>query len=119
MQLNAGPPRKEFASRWADPNHPVNQGGLLTVLSGGAINPGARRQQQRDYRAARTGKTPLVQRRRHHGLIGTAKRAVHEDVLYLMIVNMPSDAELKAAADVMNKAKSGGVGARLQAMMAG
>ena len=76
VQLNAGPPRKEFASRWADPNHPVNQGGLLTVLSGGAISPGARQQQRREYRASRTGRTPITQRRKDNGLIGTAKRAV-------------------------------------------
>ena len=34
-----------------------------------------------------------------------------------MIVNMPSEAELKAAAEIMDKAKSGGFGAQLQAMM--
>ena len=117
VQLNSGPPRKEFASRWADPNHPVNQGGLLNVLSGGVINPRARLEQKQEYRAARTGRKSVAQRRRDKGLIGKAKRAVHENVIYLMIVNMPSEAEMKTAAEIMAKAKSGGFGAQLQAMM--
>ena len=117
VPLNSGPPRKEFASRWADPNHPVNQGGLLNVLSGGVINPRARLEQKREYRAARTGRMPANQQQKNQGLIGKVKRAVHENVLYLMIVNMPSDAEMKAAADVMAKAKNGSFGAQLQAMM--
>lgn len=115
----AGAPRKEFASRWADPNHSVNQGGLLNVLSGGAINPRARLQQKHDYRASRTGRTPIAGRHKDRDLVGNAKRSMHEDVLYLMVVNMPSEEELKAAAEIMDKAKRGGFGAQLQAMMAG
>ena len=115
--LNAGAPRKEFASRWADPNHPVNQGGLLNVLSGGIINPRARLEQKQQYSAARKGKGPLTQRQREEGIIVKAKRVVHENVLYLMVVNMPSEAEMKSAAEIMAKAKGGGFGAQLQAMM--
>lgn len=117
-------PRKEFASRWADPNHPVNQGGLVTVLTGGAISPGARRQQKRDYRDSRRGRPSVLGRREQlaggpGGAIGAAKRKLQEGVLYLMIINMPSEEELRAAAEITAKAKQGGFGAQLQQLMGG
>jgi hypothetical protein len=42
---------KNFASRFADPNHPVNSGSLVALLTGGALDLKARK---RERRAART-----------------------------------------------------------------
>jgi len=122
-QLNVAT-QKEFASRWADPNHPVNQGGLVTVLTGGAISPGACRQQRRDYRNARRGRPSVIERREQlaggpGGVLGAAKRKLHEDGLYLMIVNMPSEEELRTAAEITAKATQGGFGVQLQHLMGG
>ena len=41
------------------------------------------------------------------GIIGTVKRVMKEDVLYLMIVNMPTEAELREAQETLARAKSG------------
>ena len=40
------------------------------------------------------------------GIIGTVKRVMREDVLYLMIVNMPTEAELAEARETLARAKS-------------
>jgi hypothetical protein len=78
-KLNVAP-RKEFASRFSDPNHPVYSGGLLTLASGGVIpGRGARR-------AARRGLAPddvngqnapagFGQRT---GLLGTLRKQIKE-----------------------------------------
>ena len=110
-QLNVAP-RKEFASRWADPNHPVNKGGLITVITGGAIDPEARLRQRRACRDGLGGGS-VSKRQESQGLIKKATRKLHEDVLYLMVVNMPSEEELQAAAQLMRKAQEGGSGAKL------
>lgn len=117
-------PRREFASRWADPNHPVNQSRLVIMLSGGALSPGAGRPQKRDSRVSRRGRPSVLERREQlaggpGGVMGAAKRKLQEDLLYLVIVNMPSEEELKAAAEITAKAKQGGFGAQLQHLMGG
>ena len=87
-QLNVAP-RQEFSSRFADPNHPVNQGGIITLLTGGAISPSARRQGRRDLRNARRAEVGLPARRRKSrgtspspgrkgGMLSAAKRKLHE-----------------------------------------
>jgi hypothetical protein len=91
---------KPFASRFSDPNHPANSGSLVSLLTGGAVNPHglkqARRGAKRVRRAERRGevitdKTPL----RRGGREGMVKRMLKKDVLYLMVVNLPSDEELQ------------------------
>ena len=116
-QLNVAP-RKEFASRWADPNHPVNKGGLVTVLTGGVISPEARLQQRREHRNNRRGREGLLEERKQSkksneskSLLGQAKRKLHEGVLYLMVVNMPSEEELRLAQDLLEKSRHGGLSA--------
>ena len=60
------------------------------------------RRENKGEMAGRTGaEGPL-------GLLGSVKRKLHEDVLYLMVVQMPSEEELKAAAEVMEQAKKAG-----------
>lgn len=51
--------------------------------------------------------------------MGAAKRKLQEGFLYLVIVNMPSEEELTAAAEITAKAKQGGFGAQLQHLMGG
>ncbi|KAI4213213.1 MAG: hypothetical protein LQ351_004159 [Letrouitia transgressa] len=114
-QLHVGP-RQEFSSRFADPNHPVNNGGLITLLTGGVYSPAARKRERRALRDARRAEMGLPPRGRRKssarsetgqkgGLLSSAKRKLHEDVLYLMVVNMPSDEEMRAAASTMARAQ--------------
>ena len=92
----AGPETPQSRSRYADPNHAANSGSLISLVTGGAVNPlehkQRRRQERRERLSNRIGR-PLPER----GQGSPIKRALQEDVLYLMIVNMPSDAELAAA----------------------
>jgi len=85
-----------FTSRYSDPNHPASSGSLVALVTGGKL--GGRKLEMRSAkriaRAARRGEpiTPQTGRRRE----GFVKRMLKKDVLYLMIVNLPTDAELAA-----------------------
>ena len=100
---------QEFASRFSDPNHPVNNGGLIGLLSGGAVSSrkSRRRQQGGRRRSGRPTETDALGKAQRGGLVGTAKRQLKENVVYLMIVNMPSEAELKEAAEMERRYKEG------------
>lgn len=87
-QLHVGP-RQEFSSRFADPNHPVNNGGLITLLTGGVYSPAARKRERRALRDARRAEMGLPPRGRRKssarsetgqkgGLLSSAKRKLHE-----------------------------------------
>ncbi|KIW18790.1 hypothetical protein PV08_03079 [Exophiala spinifera] len=97
------PPRKEFASRFADPNHPVNSGSLVALLTGGHFDPKAAKRAKRAQRRAAWRGYELTEadiknaqmgrgrrRRDQKGLIG---RVLHKDVFYLTIVNLPTEKE--------------------------
>ncbi|TGO52103.1 hypothetical protein BOTNAR_0335g00140 [Botryotinia narcissicola] len=92
-------PRPQFLSRYSDPNHPASSGSLISLITGGHINPQARkterkvakeerRQNKRIRKAYRRGEviTPETgfRRKRKPGLV---KRILQKDVLYLMIVS--------------------------------
>ncbi len=101
-----------FASRFSDPSHPANSGSLISLLTGGAVNPSARRQarragrqehrssrrEYRDMRRVVRGKSPRGPRRvrpargQRQGII---KKIMQQDVLYLIIVNLPSPQEVE------------------------
>ena len=54
-------PKKEFSSRFADPNHPVNKGGPLCVLTGGAISKDNKKRERKEREAKEdiaAGRTP-------------------------------------------------------------
>ncbi|PTB73962.1 hypothetical protein M440DRAFT_1432804 [Trichoderma longibrachiatum ATCC 18648] len=108
-QLNEKP---EFHSRYADPNHPASSGSLLALLTGGAVTGrlSQRGQARRDERAARrehrSGRREAKREQRGPTLLSTAgpralirgiKKFMHEDVLYLMIANLPSTEDMAAA----------------------
>ncbi|KAK7729414.1 hypothetical protein SLS57_001899 [Botryosphaeria dothidea] len=91
-----------FKSKFSDPNAAVNKH-LITMITGGRIKAeplGARRRweraQRREQRQIARGK-----------LIRPVKRILQEDVLYLMIVNMPSEEELAEARKKIAENKKG------------
>ena len=93
----------QFASRFSDPNHPANSGSIISLVTGGAINPRERKQRRRERRSGLTdvareyGRRPRRQRGERGGPVKTVKRMMQQDVLYLMVVNMPTDRELEIA----------------------
>lgn len=121
-KLNVGA-KPEFSSRFADPTHPVHQGGILNLLSGGELKKlkDSRRGGKREARGHDTARDRLGDRmaaRSNPNKIGLgksskrgAKRLLSENVLYLMIVDMPSEEELQQAAEnqAKMKAASGGI----------
>lgn len=116
----------QFRSRFADPNHAANSGNIVSLVTGGAIQGGVRRRARRQlgkelggrrgYREARgrdgDGSEEYVDRRRRRetrkgkGPVGMAlggvKKVLHEGVLYLMIVNLPSESEMQEARQVLD-----------------
>ncbi|KEF57006.1 uncharacterized protein A1O9_07196 [Exophiala aquamarina CBS 119918] len=113
-KLATPPPEKKFASRYSDPNHPANSGTILGLLTGGKFDPKARRRGERaqrrahrrgyhlsetDVKNAEMGRLP----RRKKGLMG---RVLHKDVLYLTIVNLPSESEMKELAQEWERLNS-------------
>lgn len=117
----AAPPTK-FASRYSDPNHTANNGSLISLLTGGAINPHDRRQHRRALRDVRRAerrpdryerrpdryerRVPRQGGRRSRGG-GPIRRMMQQDVLYLMIVNLPTEEETAQARAVFNQAERG------------
>ncbi|TGO59478.1 hypothetical protein BCON_0044g00380 [Botryotinia convoluta] len=92
-------PKPQFLSRYSDPNHPASSGSLISLITGGHVNPQARKterkaakeerkQNKRIRKASREGEviTPEtgLRRKRKPGLV---KRILQKDVLYLMVVS--------------------------------
>jgi hypothetical protein len=79
--------RKEFASRFSDPNHAVYSGGLLAFASGGAIPGKKARRAARRYPAQGdvNGQNATVRPGQRTGLIGTLKKQLKE-VSYILVL---------------------------------
>ena len=92
------PQDKQFASRYADPTHPANSGSLVSLVTGGRYDPRARR------RGRRAGGL-IGQARKATGTEKGIRKALRADVLYLMIVNMPTEEEMVEAKKEMERAK--------------
>jgi hypothetical protein len=113
-------PSPKFTSRYADPSNPAGNGKILSLISGGHLNPPT----PSEILSKKRGKSPSRDGGKGKGkdtgpilglantLFGTnmhvgkggdgggvAKRLIGEDVLYLMIVNMPSQEELEAVGE--------------------
>lgn len=130
--LGHAAPAPRFKSSLADPAHPAFQGGLVTLLSGGMIpsrgeRRGARREfgiERRDMRLdynnerrVTRGRAPREYSerdrttrgggdrgsRRERG--GMVKKFMKQDVLYLLVVNMPTEVEMQEARDVLARQK--------------
>ncbi|KAK6596585.1 hypothetical protein H4I96_09237 [Botrytis cinerea] len=122
--LSTGP-KEKFTSRYADPNHPASSGNPWSLITGGLGGLGAvfgserselgRRQAQSDGRIGRQrGGNEEQQQHRNNprgmnsfgGLGGFGgpdiitkgvKKILGNNILYLVVVNMPSDEEIATA----------------------
>lgn len=111
-----------YVNRFANPDHPVNNGSIFALLSGGTFDPiGAGRVRRAEAKAKRKGEEPLTDRERHDALMGRKVRGrvtgtpskelpligkvLKKDVLYLVVVNLPTDEEIAAAAEKLKAAK--------------
>ena len=96
------PQEKQFAGRYADPNHPASSGSLVSLLTGGHVDPRSMRR-QRDQRVKdRLGFMGPLGMARHYQPV---RRMMRQGVLYMMVVNMPSEAEMAKAKAEMEKQK--------------
>lgn len=116
----------EFRSRFSDANHAASSGHIVNLVTGGKLQhpagrrptkaekraaKGARRQMKREYKDARRisrGREPKGPRRsKGKGpvgmVVGGVKRVLKEDVMYLIIVNLPSEEELREARQVLEE----------------
>jgi hypothetical protein len=117
-RLAVPPPEKKFASRFSDPNHPANSGTILGLLTGGHFDPKAKQRGRRAQRRARKRGYELspediknaemgrLPRRRQ----GVVRRVLQKDILYLTVVNLPSEAEMREILGELDRVKSGGSG---------
>ena len=128
-KLAVPPPEKAFASRYSDPNHPANSGTIWGLVTGGRYDPIAQKRERKAHRrAARRGvvlteeeiqnakmgrrlKPERGGRRKGKGPIGLVKRVLQKNVLYLTIVNLPSESEMREIQQELERFKSGGSGA--------
>ena len=92
-------PRPDFATRVSDPNHPAFRGGLFTLISGGRIAPKAERRMKRREEMLQAGFMPSrkTERKAYKYVRKQKKKQMKVNVLYLMIVNLPTEQELEAA----------------------
>ena len=144
---SALPPDRKFASRFGDPNHPVNSGSLISLITGGAIDP-KRNENDRHGRSrigrGHSGGGLIGGVRQEFGLGGRSREnqdrarepsygnrsdlkgfvkrmlqpvspsaeslsvmefskanAAEQNMLYLMIVNIPTEEEMAEARDIL------------------
>ncbi|KAF4943719.1 hypothetical protein FGADI_13218 [Fusarium gaditjirri] len=130
-------PLKPFSNRYLDPTHPVSNGGLLGLLSGGKLTPDLQKQKEsirsamanqeqliRDQQSAQMAnlismlqgmnltreeqqayiqqyesayELQLQQLQDQSELLENGQRRINRNILYLMIVNLPSPEEMEAA----------------------
>lgn len=105
-----GATQQKFASRYSDPNHPANSGSLMALLTGGNFDPRAQRRGRiARLRAGWKGQELSEQKKKNmamgrgttqssgsRGLIRQGvRRIAAQDVLYLLIAEMPSQEEME------------------------
>ncbi|KAB8206530.1 hypothetical protein BDV34DRAFT_224270 [Aspergillus parasiticus] len=114
--------RKPLKSRFNDPKHPANSGSLISLLTGGHVPvPGI--DKMLDMTLEQSGIKRLVrgQPAGHSPNSGLSQSSIervinkklHEDVLYLLIVNLPSKEEVQESVTqlehLINQAGTNGV----------
>lgn len=101
LNLNTEQPEK-FASIFSDPSHPINKGGSLNVLTGGYLYKGVKKLRDSGMAPVLPMKVTRQAGKEGTGVGGTSgqtiKRIIGENVIYLMVLNMPSDEKLREAA---------------------
>lgn len=86
--------RPQFASRYADPTHPASSGSLVSLLTGGHVDPRGYRRRKDEAKRDRRGFMGPLGYVRHYQPV---KRLMRQGVLYLMVVNMPDEVEIARA----------------------
>ncbi|MCJ1354416.1 MAG: hypothetical protein MMC33_004404 [Icmadophila ericetorum] len=107
LTAQMAPVAPQFKSRFADPNNAVNTH-LFTLITGGRYKAeplGARRRWEKAQRKAAEKRAQGIKEK-------PAKRLLQENVLYLMVVNMPTEQELEKARKKMEEAKEKKAAAR-------
>lgn len=106
------PQEKKLVNRFADPDHPVNSSSLFGLITGGTFDPiSMGRVRRAEAKAKRKGEPPLTEQEKHDAYMGRKVRArvtgtpsktipiiskmLQKDVLSLIIVNIPTEAEIK------------------------
>lgn len=110
-KLASPAPSKPFASRYSDPNHPANSGSITALLTGGHLDLSKRKRVRRTERRARRRGVPLTETdmknaemgRRPMARQGLIKRVLQKNVLYLMIVNLPTKREMDVVRTEMER----------------
>jgi hypothetical protein len=103
-------PQTGFASQYADPTSGVNHGGLRGLVTGGRVPD--RMTRRRDKSAGYAGNTQTGQsgpKAGPRGGIGMLKKAIGQDVLYLMVVNLPSEEEVGQVNEILGEQACGEV----------
>lgn len=116
--LTTSAPTPQFHSRYADPNHPASSGDLVSLITGGRLsNSGG----LAGVISKVHGRAGLRGSSRNAGLGGrlgggfggncsgrggrgpSIKNFLKQDVLYLLVVNMPSEEELDNAREILDR----------------
>ena len=125
--------QQQFKSKYADPNHPIHAGTLWGLVTGGRYDPVAEKRARKAQR--RAGKRGIVlteeelgqarmgrkldparsgRKQKGKGPVGLVlspvRKAMKKDVLYLTIVKLPSESEIREVREVLERVKSGGRG---------
>lgn len=98
----ANPQEIHFVSRYSDPNHPASSGSLISLLTGGHINPQTRKDQRRQFKRESRNQRRIAMGKAPRSTDPDEPRSrirklLREDVLYLTIVNMPTEEEMADA----------------------
>jgi hypothetical protein len=112
-----------YVNRFANPDHPVNNGSVFALLTGGTFDPiGYSRVSRAEAAAKKQGQEPLTETERHDALMGRKVRGrvtgtpskeipllgkmLKKDVLYLVVVNLPTDEEVQEVTERLRAAKA-------------
>lgn len=100
-------PKKPFASTHADPNHPMYHHGPINMITSGRVDLWKGKREERVKRAEKELGRPLTEAEKYkvgydRGFItpaAYARRIIGQDVLYLVICNLPNENELEKLAE--------------------
>ena len=122
-KLAVPPPEKKFASRFSDPNHSANSGTIWGIVTGGRYDPIAEKRGRKAQRRAQRQGVQLTEEelqnakmgrklkpgrggRQAKGPIGMLKKKMGKNVLYLTVVNLPSESEMREIREELERVKS-------------
>lgn len=101
----------EFSNRYADPNHACNNGHLFSLVTGGQVVAQPRRRNRRLRQVGEDGKLmPKVKEdQKIRGPVSLitypVKKVLQPNVLYLTIVDLPSEQEMAEAKAILESEK--------------